>query len=288
MMRRSDAVCVWQAGAILGEGPIWSVREQAVYWVDIHGPRVHRYSLTGGPSQSWEMPDWIGWIVERTDHPGFVAGFRQGFATLSLDPLVVRFFGYPEAGLPENRLNDATVDAAGRIWAGSMDNSQERDTGCLYRIDPNWEWAKVDSGYKVANGPTLSPDGRLLYHTESLSRVIYRFDMNEEGELANKRPWVQLAETDGFPDGMTTDAEGFVWVAIWGKGCVRRFDPQGKMEREVFLPVSRVTSCVFAGDNLDRLFVTSASIGAEKEPMAGALFEVDPGVRGLPSFTFAG
>lgn len=288
MVELRDVTCIWPARAILGEGPIWSARDQAVYWVDIKAPAVHRFSLADGSRRSWQMPDSIGWLIERRDHPGFIAGFRRGFAELTLEPLAIDLFCSPESGRPDYRCNDAKADVRGRIWAGTMDDTMQTAAGSLYRLDPNRSWQVVDTGYQVTNGPTVSPDGRTLYHTDSMRSTIYVFDIADDGTLTDKRPWVTLPESDGYPDGMTTDAEGGIWVAMWGGGCVRRFLPDGSVDRQINLPVSQVTSCVFAGDALDRLFVTSAAGGAEEEELAGALFEVDPGVRGLPTHSFAG
>jgi sugar lactone lactonase YvrE len=139
-----------------------------------------------------------------------------------------------------------------------------------------------------SNGPTFSPDGATLYHTDNARRVVYAFDLNENGALANKRVFVRFEDAWGYPDGMTTDSEGGVWIAHWDGARVSRFTPDGALDRSIALPVSRPTSCVFAGDELERMFVTSASIGREDEPLAGGLFEIDPGVRGAPAHMFAG
>jgi len=266
---------------------MWSARESAVYWVDIMAPSVHRYSLQDGSRCTWSMPEPIGWIIERRGREGFIAGFKSGFAELTLEPLSIRLFARPEPQLPGNRLNDAKADDRGRIWAGSMDEAERAASGSLYRIDPDLAWSRVDSGYCVANGPTLSPDGRVFYHTDSALRTIYRFDLLPSGELVHKRVWVALEE-GAYPDGMTTDAEGGVWVAVWGGSCVRRFTPEGRETHRIELPASQVTSCVFGGAKLDRLFVTTAAMGTKEEPEAGALFEVSPGFHGLPSALFAG
>ena len=234
------------------------------------------------------MPDLIGWIIERRDRPGFIAGFRDRFVELVLEPRSIRSIGIPEPELPGNRLNDAKADREGRIWAGSMDDREREPSGHLYRLDPGFAWQRVHSGYRVANGPTFSPDGRTLYHSDSAERKVYRFDVAADGSLANKRAFVELTESDGFPDGMTTDIEGGVWVALWGGRSVRRFKGNGSFDRAIELPVSQVTSCVFAGARLDRMFITTASVGMEHEPLAGGLFEADPGVIGLPTNTFAG
>ena len=288
----SDAKLVWDIRSVLGEGPLWSAREQAIYWVDIKGSMLHRYGLDD-QRHSWTVPDFLGWIVERQDKPGLVAGFRNVVAELSLSPFSITERFKPEAKLLGNRLNDAKVDPSGRIWFGTMDDAEKEPTGSFYRIDRDFSHHKVDSGYICANGPTFSPDGKKVYHTDSLRNDVYQFDINADGTLANKQLFAHFEEKEGSPDGMTTDADGYLWIALWGGWGVVRFSPDGKRDRFIPLPVSQVTSCCFAGDKLDRLFVTSAKIGLTpeqlaKEPHAGSFFEVDPDVTGLPTATFAG
>ncbi len=147
---------------------------------------------------------------------------------------------------------------------------------------------QVDHGYICANGPTFSPDGAIVYHTDSTLREIYRFDVRPDGSLGDKRVFARFTEEEGYPDGMTTDREGCLWVAHWGGWRITRFRPDGTRDRVVPMPVSQVTSCTFGGDRLDRMFVTSARIGLTdaqlaKEPLAGGLFEIDPGTTGLPT-----
>jgi xylono-1,5-lactonase len=274
---------------VLGEGPLWSARDNAVYWVDIKTPRVNRLSLADGAVRTWAMPEAIGWLIERRDAQGFIAGFRSGFAKLTLDPVSIVLFGDPEPHLPATRPNDAKADALGRIWAGSMDERPDaQPIGALHRLDPDLSWRTVDTGYHIANGPTFSPGQRTLYHADSAQRVVYAYDVDDEGGLVNKRPFVTFADDWGYPDGMTTDAEGGVWIAAWGGGRVNRFSPEGMLDRFIALPASQITSCAFAGPDLDRLFVTSAAMGREDEPLAGALFEIDAGVHGLLPGQFGG
>jgi D-xylonolactonase len=274
---------------LLGEGPLWSARDNALYWVDIKAPRVNRLDLAGGAVRTWSMPEAIGWLIERRAG-GFVAGFKQGFARLTLDPLEIDLFAVPEAHLPDTRMNDAKADGRGRIWAGSMDERDDaQPIGALRRLDPDFSWRQVDTGYHIANGPTFSPDQSVLYHADSARQVVYAYDVDQDaGTLANKRVFVQFQDGWGYPDGMTTDAEGGVWIAAWDGGRINRFTPEGKLDRFIALPASQITSCGFAGPELDRLFVTSAAMGRDNEPHAGALFEVDAGVRGLPPGQFGG
>lgn len=274
--------------AQLAEGPVWSDRENALYWVDIMGCAVHRMSLEDRSLRAWPMPDTIGWVIERKSRPGFIAGFAAGFAELTLDPFTIRMIGDPEPELANNRMNDAKVDAAGRIWAGTMDSDGAHPTGSLYRFDTDHTWHRQDGDYMVTNGPAFSPDGRTLYHADSARRVIYSFDLQANGALANKRTFITFQDDWGYPDGMTTDAEGGLWVAHWEGARISRFSPTGALLRVVYLPVSRPTSCVFAGKELERMFVTSAACDCPHEALAGEIFEIDPGVRGVPAARFAG
>jgi D-xylonolactonase len=276
---------------MLGEGLWWSARENAVYWTDILSHAVNRYSLADGRVKRWTLPERIGWVIERRSKPGFIAGFQSGFAELELEPLAIRPIVDPEPQLPGNRLNDAKADRLGHIWAGTMDAAIEETTGSLYRLQPDHSVRRMDDGYKICNGPAFSPAQDVLYHTDTGLGTVYRFDVTPEGEIANRRVFLQFSEDMGWPDGMTVDAEGYVWIAHWGGSRVSRFSPDGKLERAIRLPASQITNVTFAGPNLDRMFVTSAADGLDrsKEPLAGSLFEVDAGgVRGLPPGLFAG
>lgn len=274
--------CACRTRAVLGEGPLWVARENAVYWVDIKGLALHRLSLRDDAHTTWSMPEMLGWIVERRAGPGFIAGFKSGFARLFLDPLRIEPIASPERHLPDSRMNDASVDRCGRIWAGTMDDRERAATGCLYRLDAEGDLTVHDTGYVVSNGPAFSPDHAVLYHTDTTRRVIFRFPLSPDGTLGRREEFVVFPEEWGFPDGMATDDEGGIWVAHWGGARLSRFLPDGHVERVIRLPVSQVTSCCFAGDGLERMFVTSASIGRDDEPLAGCLFEVAPGVRGAP------
>ena len=288
----SEVKCIWAAGAVLGEGPFWSETRNAVYWVDIKGQRLHRYDLDTGGCHSWPMPERIGWVVER-EVGGLVIGLKSGFAFLNPKTLEITPIGDPEPEHPGNRLNDAKVDPWRRIWAGTMDDAETEPTGALYRLDPDLTWTCWDEGYVVSNGPAFSPDGKTLYHTSSATREIFAFDLGADGALSNKRLFLRFKEEDGYPDGITTDAEGGLWVAHWLGWRVSRFYSDGTLDRYILLPVARVTNLTFGGHKLDRLFVTTASIGATEEerrnqPLAGGLFELSPGVTGLPTYKFGG
>lgn len=271
----------------LGEGIIYVARENALYWVDILGQRLNRFSLDDHGYAHWTMPDMIGWVIERADAAGFIAGLRSGFHALTLDPFALVPIGHPEPDIAGNRMNDAMADAQGRIWAGTMSLDGSRDHGALYRLDHDLSWRVVDAPYRIANGPTQSPDGRWLYHADSARGVVYKFALDEAGDPGPRQIFVQFPDEWGAPDGMTTDCEGGVWIAHWGAGCVSRFTPDGHRDRWIDLPASQITRPCFGGPDLDRLFLTSAADGVD-EPFAGCVFEVDPGIRGLPAHRFRG
>lgn len=273
---------------LLGEGPVWSVDTGTLFWVDIVGCRLWSMRLADEHCQSWVMPEKICWVAERRTGDGLVAGFKSGVGLLHLDPLRITMKLRPEPERTGNRLNDAKVDAHGCIWFGSKHDEDAEASGAFYRMTGDFAAQRVDDGYAVANGPAFSPDGRHVYHTDSGRREIYRFALSADGALAPRETFIRFEEKWGYPDGMTVDAQGCLWVAHWGGGCVSRFDPDGRMMRSVHLPATNVTSCTFAGTALDRMFVTTSAEGMAHEPLAGALFEIDPGVCGIAPFKFAG
>ena len=268
----------------LGEGLLWSARDDALYWVDILGRRLHRMTLDDEAITGWDMPDTIGWLVER-ESGGFVAGIGRAFAALSLDPFAIETIAAPEPERDGNRFNDAKADAAGRIFAGSMPFGCDRPSGSFYRLDPGGAVTRLEEGYTIPNGPAIG-DGFLL-HTDTALDTIFRYPINDDGSLGRRAPFVTFDAGDGHPDGMTIDADGFLWVACWGASCVRRYDPSGRHDRGIALPASQITNVTFAGAGLDRMFVTSAAEGVD-EPHAGCLFEVDAGCRGRAPYRFAG
>jgi xylono-1,5-lactonase len=272
----------------LGEGPLWSHSQNSLYWVDINGQLLRRLDLDDETVTAWPMPEPIGWVIERERAGSFVAGLASGFALLDLEPFRLTPIFDPEPDQPGNRLNDAKADAAGRIWAGTIACDMTPDCGALYRFDPDGRCTKADGPYTIANGPAISADGRTLYHTDSARRRVYRFNVDVEGLLGPRSLFVEFREEWGYPDGMTLDAEGGVWIAHWGGSRVSRFTPDGTVDRSIALPTPQVTSCTFAGRDLDRMFVTTASDGVEEDPVAGALFEVDPRCRGTPTLKYAG
>jgi sugar lactone lactonase YvrE len=291
MKAESPVQCVADVHAILGEGPIWVEREAALYWVDIKGPRIFRLD-EDGTVQDWVPSLRVGSLAPRAPG-GFIGGTEHGIAHIDLETNRVDIVADPESHLPDNRFNDGKVDRHGRFWAGSMDDLEQQSSGTLYRLEAGQDAVVIDSNYKVTNGPAFSPDGSQMFHSDSAGQVTYMFDVDAAGNATNRRAFLQFGEGDGYPDGMTVDADGCLWIAFWDGWCVRRFSPDGEWLQTIELPVARPTSCAFGGPGLDRMYITSASIGLDgdalaMQPNAGGLFMVSPGVRGLADLPFAG
>ena len=289
--RLAEISCAADVRALHGEGPVWVDRETALYWVNITGRRIYRLGESSD-IREWETPMRVGAIAPRASG-GFIAATDQGFAQIDLDSNRFDILVNPEEHLPGNRFNDGKVDRAGRFWAGTMDDKEREATGSLYRLDPDGRWAKLDEGYQVTNGPAFSPDGRRMYHNDSARQLTYVFDLDDEGNPSNRQVLIRFAGSEGYPDGMTVDCEGCLWIAFWDGWCVRRFTDDGRRLADIPLKVQRPTSCTFGGPDLDRLYVTSATIGIdaqalEMQPCAGGLLLVEAGARGIEQVPFAG
>ncbi|MBP6718045.1 MAG: SMP-30/gluconolactonase/LRE family protein [Rhodoferax sp.] len=290
----NDVQRAWPQPLNLGEGPMWHEPSQQFYCVDIHGCAIHAWSPSSGAHRSWAMPERIGWLIARNDGDGFMAGLQSGFARVWLEPeLRIEAAGCAHLGQPDVRLNDAKADLWGRIWAGAMNNRDPSQAdGYLARLDPSGQFTVVEAGIHIANGPVIAPDGLWMLHSDSFLNTTYRYRITVEGQLLDKSVWRAFTEAEGTPDGMTMDRDGNIWIAFWGGGCVRQFDPQGVQLRQIDLPATQITSMAFGGDQLDWLLVTSASAGLSAEqlaqfPQAGCTFVLRPGVTGLLPLGFA-
>jgi sugar lactone lactonase YvrE len=277
----------------LGEGPLWDVDEQRLYWIDSYGPTVHRCDAAGGDVKHWSVPEPIGSMALRKGG-GAVVSLRSGFHFLDFDSGEVTRINETQPGELRARLNDGKVDRRGRFIAGSMDFEEREGVGKLFRLDPDLSLHTLDTGIIVSNGPCWSPDDRTFYFADTFRKVIYAYDYDiDTGNVRSRRVFTTFDNLRGFPDGATVDAEGYVWSCEVYSGRLIRFDPNGVVDRIVGLPVKSTTSLIFGGADLDIAYVTSMGrpMGNEyhQEREAGCLFAVHGlGVRGLPEPRFAG
>lgn len=281
---------VLKIGNRLGEGPLWSVDEGVLYWVDIEGNRLYRFLPADGTLESFDTGLPVGALGLRASG-GLVVATKNGFAFWDAHTLSLTFIADPEADKPEARFNDGAVDRRGRFWAGTLAPGA---TSSLYRLDPDLTVHTMETGITASNGIGWSPDNRTMYFTDTRRKTIYAYDFDvATGHISNRRSFVFTPDEEGVPDGLAVDSEGFIWSARWGGWKVSCYDPSGKLEREVRLPVQYPTSCAFGGDRLDELYVTSARTRVSEEqireqPFAGDLFRLKTGTRGLPEPKFAG
>jgi L-arabinonolactonase len=280
---------------ILGEGPLWDVDEQRLYFIDSFGCNVFRCTAQGGEVRAWDVPEKIGSMALR-EQGGAVLSLANGFHFLDFKTGETQLIVDPEPDKPKNRINDGKVDKRGRFVAGSMDTMEDGPNGALYSLHADLSLHKLDDGIIVSNGPCWSPDGKTFYFADTWSGEIwtYAYDL-DTGAVSNRRTFTNVDRSGGgAADGSTVDAEGFLWNALVYAGKLVRYAPDGSVDRIIDMPVKKVTSVMFGGPNLDILFVTSMA----KPPLPrfpgdgaqrGSLFAIhDLGVQGVPEPRFAG
>ena len=271
--------------AELGEGPLWDEQRQRLLFVDIMRGHVHEFDPAAGTDRIVEFPWPVGAVALHEDG-NWVLAAANGFHAANPATGQTRLIAAVEADRPDNRMNDGYVDARGRFWAGTMNMHKVRHAGTLYRLDSDRSVSPMVIGVSTSNGIDWSPDNRTAYYVDTPTGRIDTFEFDlASGVLGHRRPFVEIASADGFPDGLIVDAEGFVWVCLWKGAAVRRYSPDGRLDRVIAMPATQVTKCAFGGPDLDELFITTAWIGLsesqrDEQPLAGALFRIHPGVKG--------
>jgi sugar lactone lactonase YvrE len=282
----STATCVWDLKAKLGEGPIW--HDDALWFVDIKGHKVHRYDPGRGDPQSFDAPDQVTFLAPLAGG-GFIAGLKSGLHHFHPEIGDFAFLGEIEPPELDNRPNDATVDAEGRLWFGTMHDGEKAPSGALYRLTRTGDTVKQDDGICITNGPCVSPDGKTFYHTDTLAKVIWAYDIDADGDLTAKREFARIDIEHAWPDGSVVDIEGHVWTALWGGHGALRFSPHGRIVDRVDLPAINVTKPCFGGPDLTTLYFTTARKGLGDAdlaayPLSGGLFALPVGVAGQPQY----
>jgi xylono-1,5-lactonase len=288
---KEPAECIWPLAAGLGEGPTWCAADGVLWFVDIRARRIHALTERTGQQRSFTAPELTAFAYPAGGGQ-FLCGLKSGLHRF--DPATGDFaLAMPvDAQHPDNRLNDGYVDAAGRLWFGTMDDNERKPTGSLYRYDGR-QLERMDSGYVITNGPAMSPDGRVLYHVDTLGQCVFAFDVDASGALSGKRLFLSIAEPGVFPDGPAVDREGNVWIALYGGWGIRCYSPGGQLLGAVSIPAAQCTKAAFGGPDLKTLYVTTAAAGLSaaelaRQPLAGGLFRVRVDVAGLDAHHFAG
>jgi len=278
---------LFDARAELGEGPFWDARTQTLHWLDILNKRVY-----AGADLLAQLDEFVGCAAFRRDG-GLILALKSSIVNLqpdSVKPAILATLNEPT----NNRFNDGKCDPAGRFLAGSMDLNETDPTGALYSFDGKTV-TKLLSGITISNGLTWSPDHKTFYYTDTPTRQVTAFDYDlSTGQIANPRPAVRVPDGLGWPDGMTSDTDGNLWIAMWGGAQVTKWDPRtGRLLEQIPMPVLQPSSCIFGGADLNELYVTSARKGLSQEklqeyPLSGGVFKITTDVTGMPTFQFAG
>jgi sugar lactone lactonase YvrE len=279
-------------GDHLGEGPHWDDRAGELLWVDITRGRIHAWRPTNGLKRTERLDGEVSAVVPRADAPGHIVA--AGHRLLLRDGEAERTLAVVEEDLADNRFNDCKCDPQGRLWAGTMSKTRTPGMAALYRLAPGGELERVIEGTTISNGLAWSPAGDTLYFIDSTTQRVDAFDFDAAtGDISDRRTLVEIDPADGLPDGMTVDAEGGIWVCLFGSAAIRRYTPNGRLDATIPLPTTNPTSPAFGGPDLQTLYITTArhrltpdQLAAE--PLAGALLALEPGIRGLPGNRFPG
>lgn len=267
--------------SMLGEGPVWDAANNTILWVDIMGCAIHQLDRNNNAFHSIATPSMIGSFALCNDG-NIVAALQEGFVFINRNTGEISAIGDPEKHLPGNRFNDGKTDPAGRFWAGSMSLTGETGTGNLYMLDGNLNIHKKINKVSISNGLCWSQDLRYFYYIDTPTMEVVRYDYdNSNGEISNKTTVISIPGKEGYPDGMTMDNEGMLWIAHWEGWQVARWNPfTGEKIDAIHLPVSLVTSICFGGENMDEMYITSARVGLTdeqlaEEPLAGSSFIIE-------------
>lgn len=291
-MRLSPAEILLEARAFLGEGPSWDAAHQRLYWVDVFAGHLHLFEPRTGQDELIDLGRWAG-CAAPTRSGGVILGLQDGIAKLDLNSRRLDYLAKPEAERPGNRFNDGKCSPEGRFLAGCMDNAEQQKNGSLYSLNPTGELKTLLTGTGISNGLAWSPDQKTFYYIDTPTREVKAFEYDRQsGEIANPRMVVSVPAGLGWPDGMTSDTRGYLWVALWGGAAVSVWDPfKGTLIEKIDMPAKNVSSCVFGGVELNELYVTSArkNLGPEElaaYPASGNLFRVKTNATGMPTFVF--
>lgn len=292
--KKDEVELVLDTKSALGEGAIWNHKTGELIWVNITDKILNFYTPRLKNNKEMLTGQMIGTVVPAESGKVMVA-LENGFYQFDPETGSKTFIANPEADITGNRFNDGKCDPAGRFWAGTMSTRGKKQAGALYRLDADGSVHKMIDNVGTSNGIVWSPDYTKMYYIDTPTRKVMAWDYNNEtGEISNPKPAVEVPEEMGYPDGMTIDSEGNVWIALWGGSAVGCWNPEtGELLRTIDVPAKNVTSVAFGDDDLKTLYITTARTGTseeelEKFPLAGGVFKTRPGVKGVEAFFFKG
>lgn len=282
--------CVWDVGAILGEGALWSDRAQCLWFVDIEGAWLYRWVPATGDRLQVKAPDRIGFVAEAS-YGRLVTGLAKELSIFNTSDLSFAADRRVESDRPSNRLNDGTVGPDGQLWFGSLHDPHSEKTGAWYRWTGAGDPQLIDDGYVITNGPAFSPDGRAMYFCDTIQGKILKRQIDRSAVLGPLETFANIEAGAGFPDGVAVDEAGHVWVALYAGWAVRCYDPSGKIVAIIEMPCANPTKPAFGDKDRKTLYITSARAGLDaseltSQPLAGGLFAVRTDTAGLPAGIF--
>lgn len=286
------AILAFQTNAALGEGAFWNYEDQELYWVDIEGKKLHIFNPLKNQNRTFPVPSRIGTVVPVNNQTAVIA-LEDGIYIINTQDGSIKLLSDVEANMPQNRFNDGKCDPNGNLWVGSMHFEQSSPQANLYKVDGNGDYTVMLDSVTISNGIVWTSDKKMMFYIDTPTKKIKAFDFDaEKSTITNERTAAEVEESLGFPDGMAIDENNNLWVGMWNGNSVLCFDPKtGKVIDKIEVPAHNVTSCAFGGENLDQLYITTASIDMtddekEKFPLAGSIFVAVPGVKGVKSSFF--
>ncbi len=281
---------VYETPAKLGEGAIWNYKTNEFYWIDIEGKELNIFSPKTNQNKTIQMPCRIGTVVPTTEKDEAIVALEDGIYIVNTKTDELSILSDVESDMIENRFNDGKCDPNGNLWVGSMHLKQSKPNANLYKIDSNGQANKMLDNITISNGIVWSKDKKTMYYIDTPTGKIKAYDFDAKtSTISNERVAVNVDQKDGFPDGMTIDENDMLWVGMWNGNAVANYNPKtGELIRKIEVPAHNVTACAFGGENLDELYITTASVDMTKEekekyPLAGSLFKVKLDLKGVKS-----
>ena len=288
-MKLSKPECIWKTQSILGEGVLWVSNLKSIFFVDIKKKQILILNTKTKKKKILKVNEEIGFISHVKKNI-FILGLESGIKIVDLKKMKTIFFLKIEKGIPDNRINDGKIDPSGRLWFGTMDNSEKKKTGSLYCFDNNLKLHKIDTGYYITNGPAFINKNN-FYHTDSKKNIIYKIQINNKLRIIKKNIFIKLNKKEGSPDGMTLDKRNNLWVCHYHASKISVYNPKANKINEINFPAKNITNCTFGGIKNNDLFVSTAIKGMKKKelkqfPLSGSLFKLRTNYKGKKSIPF--